>query len=81
MLRGIVFDRAHAVEGARQTIAAHGCTERCEAVAGDFFQAMATGGEGRSEAEFRTLFSAAGYQLVHMFPTALSFSILEGAPT
>ena len=147
MLRGIVFDRVHAVEGARQTIAAHGCTERCEAVAGDFFQAVpsgedayllksvltdwddarstvilrncrraapqarllvvepvrptrvepsaahqaalavdlnmlvATGGEGRSEAGFCTLFSAAGYQLVHMFPTALSFSILEGAPT
>jgi O-methyltransferase len=45
MLRGIVFDRVHAVEGARQTIAAHGCTERCEAVAGDFFQAVASGGD------------------------------------
>jgi orsellinic acid C2-O-methyltransferase len=145
-LRGVVFDREHAMAGARQTIAAHGCTERCEAVAGDFFQAVpgggdayllksvltnwdearstvilrncrraapqarllvvepirptpiepsvahqaplaidlnmlvATGGEGRSEAEFRRLFSAAGYHLGRTLPTALSFSLLEGVP-
>jgi O-methyltransferase domain len=44
-LRGVVFDREHAMAGARQTIAAHGCTERCEAVAGDFFQAVPGGGD------------------------------------
>ena len=39
-LRGVVLDREHAMAGARQKIAAHGCAERCEAVAGDLFQAV-----------------------------------------
>jgi hypothetical protein len=145
-LRGILFDLTHVVEGAQETIAAQGCAARCAAVAGDFFQAVpsggdvylvnnvlrdwddtrstvilqncqhaapqarllviepvrptrvepsaahqgalagdlnmlvASGGQQRSEAEFGTLFRAAGYQLVRLLPTASPFSILEGVP-
>jgi SAM-dependent methyltransferase len=44
-MKGIAFDVEKAVEGARQRIAAEGLTERCEAVAGDFFESVPSGGD------------------------------------
>lgn len=43
--RGIVFDLPRAVEGARRTIAADGLTERCEALAGNFFESVPAGAD------------------------------------
>jgi len=43
--RGTVFDRPHVVEAARQAIDAKGYQSRCEAVGGDFFQAVPPGGD------------------------------------
>jgi len=43
--RGTVFDRTHVVEAARQVIHAKGYQGRCEAVGGDFFQAVPPGGD------------------------------------
>jgi len=43
--RGTVFDLPHVADAARQAIAAHGYAERCEAVGGDFFQAVPPGGD------------------------------------
>jgi O-methyltransferase domain/Dimerisation domain len=37
-LRGIVFDMAHVVEGAKPQLASLGLASRCEVVSGDFFQ-------------------------------------------
>ena len=37
---GVVFDLPHVVEGAQRTIASDGLTERCEAVAGNFFESV-----------------------------------------
>lgn len=39
-LRGVVFDRPHVVEGAKQTLGQAGVAARCEAVGGDFFQSV-----------------------------------------
>jgi len=44
-LRGIVFDRAGAAERARAKLAEAGLSERCDAVAGDFFQAVPGGAD------------------------------------
>jgi hypothetical protein len=44
-LRGIVFDQPHAAERAQQQIAARGLAERCEAVGGDFFEAVPAGAD------------------------------------
>lgn len=44
-LRGILFDMPHVVEGARSYIAEQGVTNRCEAVAGDFFQSLPRGAD------------------------------------
>jgi hypothetical protein len=44
-LRGIVFDLPDAAERARAHIAAAGLTDRCQAVGGDFFQAVPEGGD------------------------------------
>jgi hypothetical protein len=42
---GIVFDRAVVVEGASQAIAGAGLAERCECIAGDFFESVPPGGD------------------------------------
>jgi O-methyltransferase domain/Dimerisation domain len=44
-LRGTVFDRPQVIEAARQAIHTKGHQERCEAVGGDFFQAVPPGGD------------------------------------
>src|SRR5205823_3634494 len=44
-LRGVVFDQPAVAAGAREAIAAAGLSERCEAVAGDFFEAVPDGGD------------------------------------
>src|SRR4029450_2051441 len=43
--RGIVFDLPHVADAARQAITAQGYAGRCEAVGGDFFQAVPPGGD------------------------------------
>jgi hypothetical protein len=144
-LHGVVFDRPAAAERARERIAEHGLTGRCEAVGGDFFahvppgadaymlkhvihdwddeRALAiletcrramndrgkllivegiyppridrsldaraaaandvnmlvnTGGRQRSEAEFRSLYEAAGFELTRIVPTPARISVVEG---
>lgn len=42
-LRGVLFDSAHAIEGAQKHIQAAGLSERCELVAGDFFKSLPSG--------------------------------------
>lgn len=146
-LRGIVFDMPRTVEDARAKIAAAGLGARCEAIGGDFFEAVpagcdgyllkhvihdwnderavailrncrramgekgklllvegvyppridqsdasrgaaandvnmlvCTGGRQRSEAEFRELYTAAGFRLTRMVPTLARVSIIEGEP-
>jgi hypothetical protein len=37
-------------------------------------------GQERTEAEFRTLFEAAGFHLRRLIPTCSAFSLLEGVP-
>jgi len=44
-LHGIVFDRPEPAARARQRLAEHGLAERCEAVAGDFFERVPPGGD------------------------------------
>jgi precorrin-6B methylase 2 len=41
--RGVLLDLAHVVERVKKTLAAVGLAERCEAVAGDFFEALPRG--------------------------------------
>jgi hypothetical protein len=41
--RGVLLDLAHVVEPVKKTLAAIGLAERCEAVAGDFFEAVPRG--------------------------------------
>jgi hypothetical protein len=144
-LGGIVFDQQHVAQRAKQRIADHGLAERCQAVAGNFFtqvpsggdayilkhvihdwndeQALAilaschramaanaklllvegvypprinqspdsrgaaandvnmlvnTGGRQRSEAEFRSLYKAAGFTLTRLVPTRAPVSVIEG---
>jgi SAM-dependent methyltransferase len=146
-LRGIVFDRPEAAEGARRRIAEAGLAERCRVVAGDFFESLpagadaclikhvihdwndeqsaailrncrralgpegrvliaegvyppridtspesrgaaandvnmlvATGGRQRSEAEFRALYAAAGFELTRIIPTQTGICVIEGVP-
>lgn len=43
--RGVVFDQAHAVARAQQRIAAAGLAERCEVIAGNFFEEVPSGGD------------------------------------
>jgi hypothetical protein len=40
--------------------------------------ATATGGRERTESEFQSLFSAAGFELTKITNTPVSFSIIEG---
>ncbi len=42
-MSGVLFDLAHVVEGAQKRIAAMGIAERCQTVAGDFFEAVPSG--------------------------------------
>jgi ubiquinone/menaquinone biosynthesis C-methylase UbiE len=44
-LRGVVFDQPAVAEGARQAIETAGLADRCEAVGGDFFEAVPEGGD------------------------------------
>ncbi|MCZ6874346.1 MAG: methyltransferase [bacterium] len=46
----------------------------------DILHLVSGGGQERTEAEYRALFDAAGFKLVKVYPTATSFSILEGVP-
>lgn len=44
-LRGVLFDQPAVIEGARPRIAASGLAERCELVAGSFFDSVPEGGD------------------------------------
>ena len=46
----------------------------------DILHLVEGGGQERTEAEYRALFDAAGFKLIKIYPTAVSFSILEGMP-
>jgi hypothetical protein len=46
----------------------------------DITMLVITGGVVRTEAEYRSLFAAAGFWLVNIVPTAAQYSILEGVP-
>jgi hypothetical protein len=43
--RGILFDQPHVIPGARQQLDAAGLGQRCELVAGDFFESVVPGGD------------------------------------
>jgi len=49
------------------------------AASNDVNMLVCTGGRQRSEAEFRKLFSAAGFALTRIIPTAAQSSVIEGA--
>jgi ubiquinone/menaquinone biosynthesis C-methylase UbiE len=44
-LKGILFDRQHVIERARENLRAAGLDNRCQVVAGDFFQSVPEGGD------------------------------------
>ena len=44
-VRGVVFDLPGVIESTRAHLADAGLTDRCEAIAGDFFEAVPTGGD------------------------------------
>jgi ubiquinone/menaquinone biosynthesis C-methylase UbiE len=44
-MRGILFDSPQVIEGARPRLAASGLADRCELLAGDFFQSVPSGGD------------------------------------
>jgi hypothetical protein len=44
-LRGILFEQAHVIEDARETLDAAGVVDRCELVGGSFFEAVPAGGD------------------------------------
>ena len=44
-MTGILYDRPPVEQGARQYLAQAGCAERCKFVAGDFFEAVPSGGD------------------------------------
>jgi ubiquinone/menaquinone biosynthesis C-methylase UbiE len=145
---GVLFDMPHAMEGARRHLEERGLVQRCEFMAGNFFESLpgpadayllksiihdwdddrshvilvnaqramagrgkllvverimpdrlkgsaahqtfarsdlnmliGPGGRERTESEFRTLMSAAGFHLTRIVPAGLAFSILEATPT
>jgi hypothetical protein len=43
---GVLFDLPSVIDGARKHIEDEGLTQRCDVVAGDFFQAVSPGGDG-----------------------------------
>jgi hypothetical protein len=144
-MRGILMDVDHVIEGAKPRIRAQHLEGRCEAVAGDFFNAVPAGGDAymmkhiihdwdderasrilknvqrelrgksggkvilletviqpgnapdlgklmdlemlmmpggreRTEAEFRTLLAASGFELTRIVPTKSPLSVIEGRP-
>ena len=44
-VRGVLFDQQHVVEGAAPLLQAHGVQERCQVVAGSFFDSVPEGGD------------------------------------
>jgi hypothetical protein len=44
-LRGIVFDLPEVIGGARRALEEAGLSERCQCIAGDFFEAVPSGGD------------------------------------
>jgi SAM-dependent methyltransferase len=50
------------------------------AAANDVNMLVATGGRQRSEDEFRSLYSAAGFRLTRIVPTPARVSVIEGVP-
>ena len=44
-VKGVLFDAAEVIEGAQPKIEASGVADRCETVAGDFFQSIPAGGD------------------------------------
>jgi len=44
-LHGVVFDRPSVIDGAREQLLKAGLAERCEAIAGDFLEAVPPGGD------------------------------------
>jgi SAM-dependent methyltransferase len=50
------------------------------AAANDVNMLVATGGRQRSEAEFRALYAAAGFELTRIIPTQSGVSLVEGVP-
>lgn len=45
-MRGVLFDLPHAIEGARRHLEQAGVIDRCDIVAGDFFESVPTGADG-----------------------------------
>ncbi len=43
--RGIIFDQANVIQGARKIIAEAGLLQRCDCVAGNFFESVPSGGD------------------------------------
>jgi len=43
--QGVLLDLAHAIEGARTQLAASGLAERCQCIAGDFFESVPAGAD------------------------------------
>jgi hypothetical protein len=46
----------------------------------DLTMLVITGGRERTEAEYRTLFAAAGFELTQIIPTSSEMSVIEGVP-
>ncbi|WP_341524554.1 methyltransferase [Nostoc sp. UHCC 0302] len=44
-MKGVLCDVPHVIEGAKQLIAGEGLSQRCELVAGDFFESVPSGGD------------------------------------
>ena len=44
-MRGVLFDLAHVIDGAKRRIKDAGIADRCELVAGDFFESVPDGGD------------------------------------
>src|SRR5262249_15901165 len=44
-MRGVLFDMPSVIAGAGATIAAAGVTDRCDLIAGDFFESVPAGGD------------------------------------
>jgi len=57
-----------------------GSLESRGAAANDVNMLVATGGRQRSEAEFRSLYSATGFRLTSIVPTLARVSVIEGVP-
>jgi hypothetical protein len=139
-IKGVLFDQPSVIAGAKEFIAENGLAQRCELVAGDFFQSVPAGGDAyllktvihdwdddraiqilkhcrramvnhsklllveavippgntpyfgklldlemlttsggreRTEEEYRTLFTAAGFKLTKVFATASPWKVIE----